>query len=464
MSNAVLQLSAGQVRSFRILAQGLPPAPGAQFIPTLQRTGFLRTLGGGDVYLGARARVPDLCRAGLDAAVTRADVQVVPAVRGCIYLVSRRDVPLCLRVASLLSRARDQRDAEKAGIRPGEIDDVAAAALALLQRQGPLTTDALRRALPEGTVRSLGEQGRKVGVASPLPLALRQLEFAGLVERTLPGGRLDSERYAWNATAQNPFTAAKLPESPAALHGLLLERFLQAAGVATLKAFCSWSGLPQRDATAALPHADVVPVEIEGIRAFASPETTPLQAHLGDADNAVALLPFEDNLLHLAGGPGHLVDPSFHELQVPNWGSSKQVSLGKASHVAFRGVLADGRLCGFWEYDPDAGTAVTWCFQKPSRDAVRRIAEVAAATGAFLREELGHGHTFSLDTDDELRRRVRELRKLLPGGRSAAKSLSSPGRARKTAAAPRRPAEETPTAPRKVQPAGAKRASGRKQV
>ena len=45
-------------------------------------------------------------------------------------------------------------------------------------RKGPLSTDALRKSLPGGTVRSLGEKGKKVGISSTLPPAVRHLKLA----------------------------------------------------------------------------------------------------------------------------------------------------------------------------------------------------------------------------------------------------------------------------------------------
>ena len=55
-------------------------------------SGWLRTLGGTDVYLAARARKPGMTRGELDAAVDRGELRVVPAARGCIYLVPSRFV------------------------------------------------------------------------------------------------------------------------------------------------------------------------------------------------------------------------------------------------------------------------------------------------------------------------------------------------------------------------------------
>src|SRR5262245_23148738 len=73
-------------------------------------TGWPRTLGGSDVYLAVRARVPGLKRRVLDDAVQASRLQVIPAVRGCIYLVPRAEVPLLLRVAEEQYRPRSERE------------------------------------------------------------------------------------------------------------------------------------------------------------------------------------------------------------------------------------------------------------------------------------------------------------------------------------------------------------------
>jgi len=422
-----LRLTTDQVRALRILAQGLPATGKAKLLPSLERTGFVRTLGGADCYLGVRARVPSLRRKDLDAAVEASEVQVSPGPRGCIYLVARADVPLCLRIADQLSAGRALSEHEKAGIETGEVEQVAAAALKALRSKGSMTTDVLRKGMPEGTVRSLGERGKKVGISSPLPAALRQLEFAGKVERSPEEHRLDTERYLWRAAAKDPFAGAKLPGEPARLHALLLQRFIRFAGVGTLKDFCGWAGLTQRDGKAAVPHAELLPVAADGmVDAFAAPDAAAMLKRAAEADDAAALLPFEDNLVHLHGGPAWLVDPDFHALPIPNWSSGKPEPLGKAQYLSLRPVLGDGRLCGFWEYDPDDQFAVVKFFAPPSKAAEQRIADAAEQTAAFLRDELGHGHSFSLDTDDELRKRIGLLKKI---GGGKVRSTARPAKA-----------------------------------
>lgn len=406
-----LRLTRDQLRRVCVAAQGLSPASPVSPVGALEETGFLRTLGGVDVYIALRARVPGLRRADLDEAVAAHQAQVIPAARGCMYLVPRRDVPLSLRVAGLLSRTRDERDHEKAGVQPGEVEEVAKAALATLRERGPLTTDGLRKALPAGTLRSLGEQGKKVGISSPLPGALRRLEFDGLVERTLENRRLDSERYLWRATVESSFDGVRLPDDPIDLYAGMARIFFHAAGVATLKDFAGWTGIAQRDAKAAVERLGLLPIEVEGSRDLHYlPEDR--RGLLEQPADAVALLSFEDNLIHLHGGPAFLVDEAHHDAPVPSWGMGRPSTLGDAKHLAMRSFVAEGKVAGFWEYDPDAREIVVRPFSPLAPATKAKVDEAAADLSRFLTDELGHGRSFSLDTDEELRKRSAKIREM----------------------------------------------------
>jgi hypothetical protein len=404
-----LRLSRDQLRRVCVAAQNLSPASPVTPAGALEDTGFIRTLGGVDVYITLRARVPGLRREDLDGAVEAQQAQVVPAARGCMYLVPRRDVPISLRVAGLLSRTRDERDHEKAGVRPGEVEEAAKAALAALRERGPMTTDGLRKALPAGTLRSLGEQGKKVGISSALPGALRRLEFDGLVERTLENRRLDSERYLWRATAASPFDGVNLPDDPIDLYAGMARIFFHAAGVATQKDFAAWIGIAQRDAKTAIERLGLLPVEVEGSKDlhYLPEERRDLLEEPGDA---VALLSFEDNLIHLHSGPAFLVDEEHHGAEVPSWGMGRPSTLGEAKHLTLRSFVADGKIAGFWEYDPDAREIVTRPFGPLSSKTKARVDAAAADLARFLAEDLGHGRSFSLDTDEELRKRTARIK------------------------------------------------------
>jgi hypothetical protein len=413
MSDTPIPLDREQLRIVRMAAQGMCPTAGVPPMQLVERTGWLRTLGGADAYLALHARQRMLPRALIDDVVSRGDLRVVPSVRGCIYLVPKCDADLCLCIAESQSRARAEREHAKAGIKQGEIEDVGEAAWEALAKSGPMTTDALRRALPEGTVRSLGDAGKKVGISSPLPPALRHLEFARRIERRPEQGRLDNERYVW--IANKKAAASAMPDDPAKLHALLIDRFVHHAGAATLAMFSAWSGVTQRDAKAALSHAKPQrAIDDSGDELLARADLEHL-LRMGPAlASAVAFLPFEDNLVHLFGGPSHLVDDEYLDLETPRWGTSKgkpmpPIALRDNPHLALRPLLVDGRIGGFWEYDPDAEVALPRCFHAPSRASQILLEEQSEMVSALLRSEIGHGRSFSLDTDDELRHRMQLL-------------------------------------------------------
>jgi hypothetical protein len=295
------------------------------------------------------------------------------------------------------------------------VEQLGKAVLETLAARGPLTTDALRKALPEGSVRSLGAAGKKVGISSPLPPALRRLELDGGVERVPAELRLDSERYHWRIPRQDPFSTGPVPQDLHEAYARLAELFFHAAGISTVPDFAGWSGLSQRDAKAAVARAAVLPVAVEGIEgtAYAPEALRPALEAAPPACETAALLPFEDNLVALHGGPALLIDPAHQGLPVPQWGSGGRLApLAEARHVSMRCVLAGDRIVGLWDFDPDRREAVFSCFDKPPAAVRKRLESAAAEMGRFLREQLGHGRSYSLDTDADLRQRVGFVRGL----------------------------------------------------
>lgn len=395
--------------------QGLdtPVAPKGPIEEVVARTGWPRTLGGSDVYLALRARAPGMTRKTLDEAVEKSRLQVIPAVRNCIYLVPRTDVPLVMRVAEEVYRKRTERELQKVGVDDKELKAIGDEVLKVL-RKGPLTPEALRQALPEGSVRSLGEKGKNLGMSSPLPTALRYLEFEGKLERTLEGGRLDSERYQWRVPAKNPLAGAKVPASEVERNAAVARRFFASAGPATLKDLANWAGLAQKDARAAMDRLPLAPVTVDGLadEAFALEEDLPALRAPAPAAKSLSMLPFEDNFIALHGGPGLFVDPAHRGRSIPVWGTTRGTTLGEATHMSMRALVEGDRIAGLWEYDPDEKRVVFGTFA-PLSPARRKAAQALADDlGRFLREELGHAKSFVLDTDTALRERARLVKAL----------------------------------------------------
>jgi hypothetical protein len=388
--------------------QGLIEPAGKRPDAVVTRTSWPRTLGGIEAYVAIAARGTEITAAAIHRAVKRGALRVVPAVRGCIYLVPAAEAPAVLRFAEQLSASRTERDLAKAGVKPAEIKRLVAMVQAWLTDNGPATTDAIRKGLPKGSVRSLGAVGTKIGLSSPLPVALRTLEFAGAIVRTLPGGRLDNERYAWAAVP--PDEVEQPPGGFEPLVDTVVQRFLQSAGPATAKEIATWAGVTQRDVKAALLRLSTEELRIEGNKAaaFVLPGELDALAKPAEPSTQISLLPFGDNYVAQRGGPGRLVDPQYHGLPVEVWGYRKDSTLGEAGHLSLRPVLCGDRIVGFWEYDPDKQQVVHVLFDRVPRGtktALRREAEALTT----LITEIGHGKSFSLDTDDDLRRRAAKL-------------------------------------------------------
>jgi hypothetical protein len=362
------------------------------------------------VYLAARARIPGMKREALDDATARLDLRVVPAARGCIYLVPRVHAALALRHASSLWRGRAERDIARAGGTWRQVEDIARAIAGALAR--PMTTDAIRRALPERTVPSYGERGKKVGTSSPLPVALRLLEFDGTIERTLDGGRLDTERYVWRTAKESIFAGANVLSGDRERAVLLAQVFFAQTGPSTVKQFADFMGLSVRDATEAVMDAELARVAVDEFAEEAwlpAKELAALEdAHLGD--DTVRFLPVED-LYVTVHGPGAVTPAKHHGRSVGSWGTTARAKLGEAKHLDQRVVLVGPTIAGFWEYDAEEAEVVFAPLAPLTSHAKSAVQLGAEETARFIQEELGHARTFSLDTDDAVQARARSLRK-----------------------------------------------------
>ncbi|MCA9714726.1 MAG: winged helix DNA-binding domain-containing protein, partial [Myxococcales bacterium] len=415
-AKATLRIPLEQARALWCRKQGLTrPASsgGLDHAALLESHGCLRTLGGVDVYFAIRARAPGATRASIDAACEAGAIRVTPAARGCIYLAPARHVADYMALAAALQRPRTDRDLARAGATRDEVDVLAATALEVITRRGaPLTTAELRAALPASALRSLGDAGKRVGLSSLLPVALRELEFTGRIERALAGGRLDTERYLWRpaARAVGALDVGDLALPLAAIAHRCLEWFAPI----TVKQLATWIGVSQRDIKAALAGMQVLPVTIEGHadEAWLLARDLDELVELREAPPREYLfLPFADTLLAIHDGPAVHVDPAHHGVRVKTWGGrGKEEPLGAVNHLGHRPLLLGDRMVGLWEYSPRTQTVVARLFDgAPPRGTKAALATGCQQLAAFIRDELEHARSFSLDTDERVQARADEL-------------------------------------------------------
>ena len=404
-------LSLAQSRALWWQKQALAGSGKGTLASLIGNSGWLRTLGGVDIYLAARARRPGMKRAELDAVMTSGELRVVPAARGCIYVVPSMIVGDLMALNAADWRKSTEKDLAKVGSSMAVVESMAKGVLAALKE--PMTTDALRKALPEGSIPSFGDAGKKVGLSSPLPLVLRLLEFDGRVERTLDNGRLDTERYLWRAAEWKVPPAAATPEGQLAN---VISAFLDFAGPVTIGNMAAWSGRAQRDLKPVIDKIGAVPVTIDGVG-----EAWVRSGDIGAAMRALeprglVLLAFEDNYLVNHGGLALVSEPKHHAIEIDIWGGGgKPEALGEATHVQSRTIVLDGLVLGLWEVDPRTKGAVWHTFDPAAKPLADKLDQITADAAQFLFDELGHARTFTLDTMELVQDRADRIAGLKAG-------------------------------------------------
>ncbi|MCP4435596.1 MAG: winged helix DNA-binding domain-containing protein [Actinomycetia bacterium] len=403
----VPSLSLEAVRAQWVRRAGFAEPVGGTLDHLLDETGWLRTLGGVDPALALLARRADLTLADISQAMADGGLAVTPAVRNCIYVVPGEKRAVALAEAHSKWERRIAREAPKAGIRDGELDEVAQAVLAVLA--GPMTTEAISEALGEGAVRSLGEEGRSVGISSTLPPALRLLELTDRIRRHPVDYRIDTERHLWRTVAE-PAPDERPDEQRRAE---LVADYARHCGPLHLEDFTAWMDSSKRDARAAIEAAGLVEVDVEGHGAawchadhfdeLVSGE--PIDPHL------VRLLGFEDLAL-VAHTPAAWFADKHHDLRLPVWGRGSH-TLGGAHHLAMRTVLIGSHMAGFWAWDPERRAVEVVVLEATDAEGTEAIGAAAEVTTAFLRESFGHARMTSIDGDATEQARLDALRAMV---------------------------------------------------
>ncbi len=392
-------LSLAQARSLWWSRQAIGGT--GDLVTTVSRSGWLRTLGGTDAYVAARARHAGMARGELDRAVDAGQLRVVPAARGCIYLIPGELVADVMAANTDDWTAKTEKDLKKLG-KTMKLVETLAAEVRKTVATGALTTDAIRKQID---VPSFGEAGKKIGLSSPLPLALRLLELRGQVERVLEGGRLDSTSYAWREPKGKAKPASKDPVAR------MVRAFLGFAGPATLGQIAAWSGRAQRDLKPILGKLEAVAVEVEGLgEAWVRHEDVADLTSVGTPSGCGALA-FEDNFL-VNHGLAAVTEPRHHGIECDIWGPGKGQTIGEATSVLSRTLVLDGVVVGFWEVDPRTRGAVSMTFDKLPKAKAAVVAAAADDMARFLLEDLGHARSFTLDTMDLVQQRADRVAKL----------------------------------------------------
>lgn len=372
---------------------------GAAPAEVLSETGWARSIGGVGPYLTLAARA-GTTRQAADEAVTALHIHELPAARNCTYVVPAADFALALRAGEGFST--DVKTVGKLGVTEKEIRKLCDAVVKALAN-GPLEPDGIREAVGPA-VRNLGEEGKKKGVTTTLPVALGLLQTEGEIRRVSTNGRFDQQRYSYTLWRPNPRAQSKLTPEETGVE--LARRYFQWAGPATVAEFRWFSAMSAKAAKAAieplgltpLPPPDderlMFPADLEKLAAFQVPKRA--QYRLVSSIDGISLLRRD-----LKG----IVDPPDMELMVTREGKGELADL--PSHA----IMDRGRVVGIWEYDP-AAEAIAWVpFIARNRDLEKAVKDAEG----YIRANLGDARSFSLDSPKSRAPRLAALRKAAGG-------------------------------------------------
>ncbi len=366
---------------------------------TLERAGWARSVGGANPYLTLFAR-SQLKRSEIDRAASELKIHELPAARGCTYVVPERDFALALKVGQGFGEEASIATARKfLGVTDVELERLEERILAALSG-ATLDPKALKEVLGDA-VRSLGEEGKKRGQTTTLPLGLGRLQSQGKIRRIPVTGRFDQQRYAYTAWLDNPLNGYQLSREDAFVE--LARRFWSWIGPATVANFQWFSGLGVRSARDAVAALGLVPI-IEGSSFLIDPsELDEFHAFQIPSEPSYALLASIDSLFLLRRELAQLLDASDESQAMFG---EKLYTLGGIMELVNHGIVDRGRIVGLWEFDPFA-QVIVWRSFGPANSALRACIE---RTEALIRQELGDARSFSLDSPQSRQPKLAFLR------------------------------------------------------
>jgi hypothetical protein len=385
-----------KLRAWIYARQGLERCPHATARETLVHTGWQRSVGGVNPYLALRARSGE-GRVELDALAQKRELYELPSARGCTYVLPADHFALGLTIGRSCIATPNLAMARKLDVTAAEIDALKTGVIAALA-DGALAPADLKTALGD-KVRNLGEEGKRRGLTTTLPLALILLQSEGRIRRKPVNGRFDTQRYTYE-NWEPPLTDSPHEDDAATECARL---FFAWIGAGTLTDFREFTAFGARAAQAALTRAgitrfaeDAELLSLPGAdREFAAyePPHKPAYSLVGNLDSYLLLTRSSRLWLHDAD----------HAQVIPTDKGLRPLSElpDPGAHV----ILDRGRLIGVWEFDADQGRIAWATWTKP--DEVLR-AEIETAE-RYIRNDLEDARSFSLDSPASRQPRIEAL-------------------------------------------------------
>ena len=338
----------------------------------------------------------------VDDDVARLAIHELPCARGCTYVVPARDFALALKVGEGFHDA-ELRTAYKLGVTAAEVDKLCDVVVAVLE-DGPLHPDELRKATGNAA-RSLGEEGKKKGVTTTLPLALGRLQASGDIRRVPANGRLDQQRYRYARWSPNPLSGFRLSLDEA--YTELARLYFRWIGPATVNEFAGFAGMGAKASKAAVAPLELEPLGPDDGRLLLPEDRAAFDQFEIPDDPQFVLVSGLDGISLLRRDVLGLLTAENRTRCVPLEKGHGEV--GTLQELPAHAILDRGSVVGLWLFDPETESVVAMPFVSESqalRDAIHGMEQ-------FVRADLGDARSFSLDSPKSRAPMIQAMRKAI---------------------------------------------------
>lgn len=364
-----------------------------------ETTGWARSVGGANPYLTANSRTKCSVQA-LHEAANSVQICELPAARGCTYVVPAAHFACALTVGASFGQTEIKTAEKYLNFSRSELEVLCGNVLDALDA-GPLDPASLRQSLGE-KVRSFGEEGKKRGTTTSLPLALGLLQSLGEIRRISADGRFDSQRYRYEKWSSGPLAGRSLTESEA--DAMLAQLYWKWTGIASIAHFRWFSGFNVKRANAAVCDLDLKPIQPDS-KLLARPHVVDeFASWRGQTNTVYRFLSSIDSLVLLRRDLPSILRPQDLTRQASN--GSKEKAMGALADLDSHPIFFNGVVVGLWEFDLESQTIAAWSFVEPSAE----LKQAKQETEEFIFAELGDFRSFSLDSPESRKPRIQKLR------------------------------------------------------
>jgi len=336
-----------------------------------------------------------------DREAANAGIHELPSARGCTYVLPRDHFALALILAQGTGDAPDVVTAKKfLGVTEEELESLGEGVLRALEA-GPLDPRGIKEVVGD-LVRNLGDEGKKRGSTSTLPMVLGRLQTQGFIRRVPQNGRLDQQRFSYKLWKPNPLAEIKMSREEALTE--LGRLYFTWIGPASQAHFQWFSGLSGKGAKEALAPLSLVRAS-DGEDLLLLPEDKDAyESFRAPAEPTYNLIGSLDSLLGHRREVASLLDDK--DLGRETATDKAAAPISTVLDLYSNAIIDRGRLVGLWEYDTNTSSIVWTSFVDRSTELKKAVSK----TEDYIREQLGDCRSFSLDSPESRIPRLNMLR------------------------------------------------------